>query len=291
MGVRHTLKSIMPEVFYPNYLQYRYKKMFGKELDFKNPITYTEKMQVAKLKRRSPLLTELTDKILVRKWVENRIGNQYLIPVVGGPYADPEMIDFDVLPNKFVIKTNHGSGTNIIVQDKSQMDKTEIKKKLKKYLSCNFAYYSLELQYRDIEPKIYIEKFMLPDGEADLPDYKFFCFNGTVYCLYLMINTFPDHHAANLGIFDREFTLLEYHRGDFKTISHQLEKPDNFDEMIEIAETLSKGFSHVRVDLYNINGKIYFGEMTFTTGGGLFKHEPEEFDRILGEQWDIDSGI
>ena len=291
MGIRHTLKSIMPEVFYPYYLRYRYRKLFGKKLDFNNPVTYTEKMQVAKLRRRNPLLTELTDKILARNWVESRIGAQYLIPILGGPYTDPDMIDFSALPDKFVIKTNHGSGTNIIVKDKSQIDEDEIKKRLKKYLKCNFAYYSFELQYKDIDPMIYIEKYMLPEGATDLPDYKFFCFNGKVFCLYVMINTFPDHHAANLGIFDRDFTLLEYYREDFKTISHQLEKPENYGEMLEIAETLSKGFSHVRVDLYNINGKIYFGEMTFTTGGGLFKHEPEKFDRILGDCWDIDSGI
>ncbi len=129
------------------------------------------------------------------------------------------------------------------------------------------------------------------DGRKSVPDYKFFCFGGKVYCSYVMIDTFPVHSRSRLGIFDREFHLLPYYRSDFEPITGVIAKPQNYEKMIEIAEILAKGFSHVRVDLYNVDGKIYFGEMTFTTGSGLFSYDPDEFDFIKGQQWDLDYGI
>ncbi len=290
-NIAYFIKEYMPEMFYPVFLKYKYKKKTGKDLNLNNPTTYTEKIQAAKLLRRDPLLTELSDKIRVKDWVKDKIGEEYLVQLVAGPYNDPDEIDFSKLPDKYVIKTNHGCGTNIVVTDNAAISEKQIRKQLKKSLKYNFAYHSLELQYKNIKPQIYIEKFIIEDGMDDLPDYKFFCFDGKVYCLYVMINTYPDHHKSKLGIFDRDFNLLPYRRGDFEPITCQIDKPEKYDEMVKLAEILAEGFSHVRVDLYNIEGKIYFGEMTFTTGSGIFRHVPDEFDMILGKQWDLNSGL
>jgi hypothetical protein len=223
--------------------------------------------------------------------VAETIGEEYLVPLLGDIYKAADEIDFDNLPDRFVIKANHGCGFNYLVTDKSKIDINSVKKKVNDWLRVNFAFNSLELQYKFIEPQIYIEKNLLSEDTTDLPDYKFFCFNGKVFCSYTMINTYPIHKNAKLGIFDRNYNLLKYYRSDFSPIEKQIDKPENYEQMIEVAEKLAEGFSHVRVDLYNVKGKIYFGEMTFSTGSGLFKHVPDEFDKILGEQWDLYSGI
>lgn len=290
-NLKYVIKQSMPQVLYPLFLRYKYKKRVGKQLNLTTPITYTEKIQWSKLNRQSPLLTELSDKIKVRDWVANKIGEEYLIPTVGGIYSKAGEIDFESLPDRYVIKTNHGSGTNIIVSDNSRINIESIKATLNSWLEHNFAYNSLELQYKDIEPKIYIEQNIMPEGVSDLPDYKFFCFNGKIFCSYTMINYVFNHKKGKLGFFDREYKLIPYYRADYDPIEEQLSKPENYEKMIEVAEKLSEGFSHVRVDLYNVEGKIYFGEMTFSTCSGYCKFVPEEFDSILGEQWDIHKGI
>ena len=285
------IKKHMPKKCWGMYVSYKYKKIMGKKCNLKNPRTYTEKIQWSKINRNDPMISRLSDKVAVRSWVEENIGGEYLIPTIGKAYSSADDIDYDSLPNSFVIKANHGSGLNVVVDGKKEISFDDIKDKANSWLKQNFAYNSFEMQYKDIRPQIYIEKNLLEDCEGDLPDYKFFCFGGKVYCLYVMINTYPIHTNAKLGIFDKNFNLLPYYRADFTPITKQIEKPANYSKMIEIAEKLSEGFSHVRVDLYNVNGKIYFGEMTFSTGSGLFKHVPEEFDEILGNQWDLESGI
>lgn len=281
----------MPSFLYPYYIDYKYYSCTGKKCNLRDPQTFTEKIQWAKLYRNNPILTDLSDKIIVRRWVKEKIGDEYLVPLVGGIYLNPTQIDFDELPNCFVIKTNHGSGTNIIVNDKNNIDVFEIREKLDKYLKTNFAYNSLELQYKNIKPMIYIEQNLLEGEEKDLPDYKFFCFSGKVFCSYTMIDYVYDHSKGKLGFFDRDYKLMPYYRSDYAPIMEQIPKPKNYEKMVEIAEKLSEGFSHVRVDLYNIDGKIFFGEMTFTTNSGYCKFVPEEFDTILGQQWNLSSGI
>ena len=285
------VKRIMPSIFYPVCLKYQYKRKVGKKLHFRDPINYTEKIQWAKINRRNPLLTQLSDKIEARKWVSSIIGEEYLIPIVGGVYTDAEAIDFDKLPEKYVIKLNTGSGFNIIVSDRAGIDNETAKDSLKKWMNSNYAYNSFELQYKDIVPRIYIEENLLEDDMIDLPDYKFFCFDGKVFCSYTRIKTYEGHDKGEVGFFDRDYNLMPYFRTDHAPIKEQLDKPQNYEKMVEIAEKLSYGFSHVRVDLYNIEGKIYFGEMTFTTSSGYIRFIPEEFDKILGNQWNLNSGI
>ena len=201
-------------------------------------------------------------------------------------YNSAEEIDFDILPQQFVLKCNHGSAYNIIVKDKNTIDKEEICKKLNNWLREDFVFKNgIELHYERIKPCIIAEEYMIHEGMDDLPDYKFFCFGGKVFCSFTIDNIKEKHTEGRLGIFDKEYNLLPYHRADFTPITEQLEKPVNYDKMVELAELLAEGFSHVRVDFYNINGKIYFGEMTFTTGSGRGFFEPDEFDYILGEQW------
>lgn len=289
--LKYEIKSRIPKRLYPLLIEYYYYKRMGKLCNLNNPQSFSEKVQWSKLYRQNPLITNLSDKIRARDWVKEKIGEEYLIPRIGSEYKSLKEIDFDNLPSKFVIKTNHGCGCNILVQDKSFLDIEEAERKMQKWLKHNYAYDLLELQYKNITPRIYIEQNLMSDEKNGLTDYKFFCFSGKVFCLYVMVDGYPEHRNSKLGIFDREFRLMPYTRKDFKPIKEQLQKPQNFEKMVEIAEKMSEGFSHVRVDLYNVEGKIYFGEMTFTTGGGVFKHVPEVFDEILGNQWDIYSGI
>ena len=280
--------STISEIAYPLELKLWYKTVTSKELNLKNPRTFNEKINWAKIYDRNPIKTILTDKVLVRDWVEERIGKEYLIPCFG-QWENPEDIDYDKLPNSFIIKCNHGCGYNILIRDKKKMNVAEIKSRLNIWLKTNYAFVSgLELQYKNIIPQILVEELLPLDENNDLPDYKFFCFDGQVFCSYVRINSQKGHDDGTLGFFDRNFNLMPYFRASYKPmLQNNVEKPQNYQKMVEIAETLSKGFSHVRVDLYNIKGKIFFGEMTFSTASGIGFFEPDDFDLIMGSKWNI----
>ena len=283
--IKYFILKKINKKYYPVILKRMYKKRTGKKLNLENPVTFNEKIQWSKLYDVTPLKTQLADKYLVREWVKEKIGEEYLIPLLG-VWDKFDDIDFDKLPDQFVLKANHGSGWNIIVTDKKQFNRVEAKKKFDRWLNTNFAYLTLEMQYEDIKPKIIAEKYIVNENN-DLPDYKFFCFDGKVFCLYTRINYTFDHSKGQLGFFDRDYKLMPYHRGEYAPIKEQLPKPKNFEKMVELAEILSKGFKHVRVDFYNLNGKIFFGEMTFTTASGFAVFVPEEFDLLLGKQWNL----
>ena len=177
----YIIKKYLPRVFYPLYIEYSYLKIVNRWCNLNNPKTYTEKMQWGKLNRKDSLLGKLSDKIAVRSWVEERIGSEYLIPIIGHPFCSVDEIDFDELPNKYVIKANHGSGFNYVVNNKDEIDVGIVKKKVALWLKHNYAFYSMELHYKDIMPRLYIEQNIIEEGMSDLPDYKFFCFNGKVF--------------------------------------------------------------------------------------------------------------
>lgn len=288
---KYKFKSHIPHSLMPYIICFQYYEKMGKKCNLKYPKTYTEKIQWAKINRDNKTLAMFADKLAVREWVKKSIGEEYLIPIIGNEIVRADDFNVDMMPQSFVIKANHGCGYNLVVDDKDTIDENYVKTIIKKWLAHNFAYELFEMQYSFIEPKIYIEENIRSKKMNDLPDYKFFCFDGKVCCLYYMINTYPDHNKAKLGIYDRNFKLLPYHRADFAPIEENIMPPVNYETMVDIAEKLSKGFSHVRVDLYNVEGKIYFGEMTFSTGGGLFTYVPEIFDTILGNQWNLESGI
>lgn len=262
----------------------KFKSKIGRDLDWNNLQTYTEKMQWEKLYDKNPLKVTLSDKYLVRNWVASKIGDEYLIPLLG-KWDTTKGLDFEKLPNQFVLKTNCGSGDVIIIRDKSKLnnhDKKVIKAKLDYYLTCDFGATSYELHYSLIKPCIIAEKY-IDSSEKDLPDYKFLCFDGKAYYCWVDKGRYSNHSRH---VYDTEWNFQKWNQMyEIRDIS--IPKPQNFDVMLKIARKLSEGFPHVRVDLYNIDGKIYFGEMTFTNGSGFDLIHPYEADLYLGSLWHI----
>jgi len=265
---------------YEEELKLWFKERTGKELDLENPKTFNEKIQWMKLYDSTPLKTQLADKYLVRDWVKEKIGEEYLIPLLG-VYDSFDEIDFEELPNQFALKTNHGSGWNIIIHDVSNLDKKEAKKKFDGWLKRNYAFnYGMELHYMNILPKIICEKYMADLADGDIYDYRFFCFNGVPEFVWVDIGSGTNHHKRN--IYDVNWVLQNY-RVNYPNLEPAPEKPSNFDEMLECVKKLCVDFAFVRVDFYSSNGKVYFGEMTFTPQSGTGKWEDEEQNELYGE--------
>ena len=277
------LKAIKQELAnrYKDQLCDWYKRVTGHYLNLDNPKRFNEKIQWLKLYASTPIKTRLADKFLVRDWVKEKIGEEYLIPLLG-VYDKFEDIDFSKLPDRFVIKCNHGCAYNIIVKDKSQLDLAEVKAKLDKWMSENFAFrWGYELQYRDIPPKIIIEKYIENQlSGGDLYDYKFWCFNGRVE--YIQFLSERNLDGLKMAFYDRNWRKQDFVYS-YPLDAKNIPAPDNLDKMIELAETLSKNFGHVRVDFYRLDdGTIYLGEMTFTSASGLCKWNDEKINRYFG---------
>ncbi len=268
-------------------LQYWMKT--GRRLNLKNPKRYTEKLQWYKLYHRDPLMAQCADKYEVRAYIEKKgLGN--ILNECYGVYQSEDDIDFDVLPEQFVIKaTNGAGGVGIeICKDKSQLDIPKLKKELHRWLKPQKNGGGREWVYYQYKPKLMIEKYLAPGkGENSLVDYKFFCFNGEPYCLYVMNECFTEG-GVRQNIYDLDFNVMPYMREKIKPIHTKINKPDNFDEMIEIARKLSEDFPYVRVDLYDIDGRVLFGELTFFPESGYYDFEPDEFDFVLGEKFKTD---
>lgn len=263
-------------------IQYRIKT--GRKLSLDNPKRFTEKLQWYKLNYRDKLLTQCCDKYEVRKYVEEK-GLGDILNDLYAVYDNVDEIEFDKLPISFAIKVTNGSGTNIFINDKTQMNMEEVKEKLNNWMNIKNCSYGREWCYYDVKPKIIVERLLERDKNNDIPDYKFFCFDGKVYCLYTMIDYVDNHDEGKCGFYTKEFVQMPYSRQEFRPIDKELQKPKNFETMVKYAEILSKGFPHVRVDFYNISGKIVFGELTFYNGSGYSVFSPDEFDFILGEQF------
>ncbi len=263
---------------YPRVLREWYYEYFGKDLHLEHPLTYNEKMQWIKLFDNSELKTRLADKYAVREWVEEKIGREYLIPLLG-VWDSFDEIDFDKLPQRFVLKANHGCGYNYIVPNKEEMDHEEARKKFTEWMAENFAYNSLELQYMDIPHKIIAEEYV-ENGDNELNDYKIFCFNGKAK--YIMFLAERQIHLK-MAFFDLDWNLLPF-TYSYPQYTEKVPRPKKLDEMIQVAERLAEGFNQVRVDLYYLNDDtIKFGEMTMTSASGRCKWDPPEYDEILGE--------
>lgn len=266
-----------------------FENRLGTKLDWNNLRTYSEKMQWEKLFDKNPLKVTLTDKYRVRKWVSDLIGEEYLIPLIG-VWDTVDEINFDSLPNQYVLKTNCASGDVIIIKDKTKVRKKQIaeyKAKLNYFRNMKFGYNTLELHYNEIEPKIVCEQ-LIECADTDLQDYKFLCFDGVpVYC---WVDTGRYHHHKR-NVYNLDWELQDWNQYRYGQSENPIPKPANFDKMVEIAKKLSAGFSHVRVDLYNNEGIIYFGEMTFTNSSGFEKINPPEADLMLGNYWNIDTSI
>ena len=224
----------------------------------------------------------MVDKYEAKRYVSNILGEEYIIPNIG-IYENFSDINFDILPNKFVIKCTHDSGGNIICKDKEQLNLKEVEKKLKHCLERNYFYANREWPYKNVKPRILIEKYMASEEQPELIDYKFFCFNGEPKLIYVS-QGLEQHSTARISFADMNYNMTNFYRNDYKPFEKLPDKPKNFEKMKEFARKLSKGITFIRVDFYEINSKLYFGELTFFPCSGFIPFVPEEYDRILGER-------
>lgn len=274
--------SFLPDKLY---LSLRYRCCMGHWMNWKHPKTFNEKLQWLKLNDCKPEYTQMVDKFAAKNYVAERIGNKYIIPTLA-VWDKVEDIDWNVLPDQFVLKTTHGGGSGgvVICTEKSKLDKEKAIRKLKISMQKNAGYTYREKPYLKVPRKIIAEKFMEEHDAANLPirtdliDYKFFCFNGEPKFLY--ISDSPKHELVFLNT---DWSVAPFKRKDYEPMKITPPRPNNLDEMLEVARRLSKGIPHVRVDLYNINHHIYFGELTFYTCGGLIPFTSEEYDRLIGD--------
>lgn len=264
------------------YIRLLYYANFKHKLALKNPKTYNEKIQWMKLYDRNPLYTQLVDKYKVRDYVKEKIGAEYLIPLYG-VWDSFEEIDFDSLPNEFVLKTNHDSNSVVICKDKNQLDIEAAKQKLTESLNRNYYYQGRQWAYKNVKPKIVCEKYMVDSRTKDTRDYKFYCFHGEPKIMFISSDRGEDTRA---DFFDIDFNFLDVQK-DYKNSENGLDKPINFEKMKEISRVLSAGFPHVRLDYYEIDGKIYFGEFTFYSGNGFSPFHPHEYDELLGSWFTV----
>lgn len=264
------------------YLKILYKHCLKKECNLDNPTTYNEKLQWLKLYDRNDYYTKLVDKYEVKNIVSEKIGEEYLIKNLG-VWDRFEEIDFDKLPDKFVLKCTHDSGGIVICTDKSKFDLKKAQRKINHCLHRNYFLNHREWPYKNIKPRIIAEEYYVDESGKELKDYKFFCFNGKAKILFVATDRPFD---TKFDFFDMDFQHLPIINGHPNS-SVQIKKPKNFDKMIEIVEKLSAGIPHVRVDLYNVNGKIKFGEMTFYHWSGLVPFEPDKWDYKLGKMIEL----
>lgn len=262
------------------FVREKFKKVFGREIDLKNPVTYNEKLQWLKLYDRKPFYSTIVDKYEVKKYIAEKIGEQYIIPTLG-IWEHFDDIDFNALPDKFVLKCTHDSGGLVICTDKSKLDKKAAKKKIEASLKRNYYWQSREWPYKNVKPRIIAEAYMEDSKTKELRDYKFFCFDGEVKALFIATERQKEGEDVKFDYFDTQFNHLPFKQGH-ENADILPEKPKCFDEMIRLAAELSKGIPHVRVDFYEVDGRIFFGELTCYHFGGLMPFEPEEWDYTFG---------
>ena len=269
-----------------SYLKILYKFLLGKNLGLDNPQTFNEKLQWLKLYDRKDIYTTMVDKYEAKKYVANIIGKEYIIPTLG-IYDNFDEIDFDKLPNQFVIKCTHDSGGLVIVKDKNNFNIKDAKKKINKYLKKNYYYSGREWPYKNVKPRIIVEKYMEDNKYHELRDYKVYAFNGECDYVMLCFDRFND--GPKFIYFDRKWNMIkEFSKDGLKygdTI--KVDKPKNLDKMFRFAEILSKGIPFVRVDFYEVNGKLYFGELTFYPSSGFDNTRTIECQKYLDNKLKI----
>lgn len=261
------------------YLSYLYKKITGEKLNLKAPASFNEKLQWLKLYDKNPSYTSLVDKYAVREYVKEKIGDKYLIPLLGGPWYSADEIDFEALPDQFVLKCTHDSGSVIICEDKSKFDISAAKKKLNRCLKIKFFYLAREWPYKNVPPAIIAEKYMTDETGYELKDYKVFTFNGIPKLIQVDYDRFQNHKR---NLYNTEWEYLPAQIQYPTDSSIKIERPKRLEEMLKAAEKLSNGLVHVRIDFYSIEDRLYFGEMTFYHGGGFEIFTPKKFEYEMG---------
>lgn len=269
-------RNMSDEEFYKKY----YRISMGMELNLENPQTYNEKIQWLKLYDRKDLYTQLVDKAEVKRYVADIIGEEYIIPTLG-VYDKFEDIDFSTLPDRFVIKVTHDSGGVVICHNKEEFDIEGARKVINKALKRDYYKDWHEWPYKNVPHRIIIEEYIEIPGTRDLPDYKFFAFDGEVKALFIATERQDHNNETKFDFFDTDFNHLDFTNGH-PNADVLPAKPEHFDEMLEIAAKLSVGMPHVRVDLYEANGKVYFGELTFAHWSGFVPFNPPEWDYTFG---------
>lgn len=262
------------------YLRILYRVRMGEKLNLNNPVTFNEKMQWLKIYQKKNDHSYMTDKARVRDYIEKKIGKEYLIDTVG-IYDSYEDIKFEDLPDEFVVKCTHDSGSVILCNSKEDLIRN--KNKLKKALKRKYYLAGREYSYKGITPRLIIEKKLTNDPDKGLRDYKFYCFNGEPTYLYISEGLLK-HSTARISFYNIDYSLADFCRSDYPRLDYLPEKPVNYEKMLDICKILSEGNPFVRVDLYEVDGKIYFSELTFSPCGGYMPFEPKEYDRILGEK-------
>lgn len=271
------------------YLTRLYRAKVGRPLNLNNPQTFNEKLQWLKIHDRKPIYTVMVDKLAAKDFVAERVGQKYLIRTLG-VWNHFDEIDFSSLPNQFVLKCTHDSGGLVICRDKSNLDIAEVRTKIETSMSRNYYYRYREWPYKDVQPRIIAEEYMEEDGASELSsepvlnDYKLQCFDGKFDNIFVAEGRFSER-GVRYHYFDRNWNYIPYCPYDDIVIDDLKNlRPSSYEEMISIAEELSKGLPELRVDLYEINGKVYFGEMTFYSQSGFDIDITYEADCILGSK-------
>lgn len=261
------------------YLRICYRAAFGKKLNLKDPKGFNEKLQWLKLYDHNPIYTTMVDKSTAKDYVANIIGEQYTIPTYG-VWDKFEDIDFDSLPEQFVLKCTHDSGGLVICKNKAELDMQAAKRKIESSLKRQFYYVGREWAYKDVKPRIIAEKLMTESDVQDLKDYKLMVFGGKVKCSFVCTERHSER-GVHINFYDTDWELMPFER-HYPRSEETIEKPVSYDEMVELAEKLAHKLPFVRVDFYEIQGRPFFGELTLYPGDGFEEFNPEKYDDILG---------
>ena len=277
----YLLLQIAPILSDRFFLKVLFRLRMGYKLNLDNPVTFNEKLQWLKLYNRKPEYTQMVDKVGAKEYVASIIGEEYIIPTIG-VWDRVEDIDWEALPNQFVLKCTHDSGGIVICPDKTKLDISAAKRKLKRGLKRDFYSQNREWPYKDVKRRIIGEVYMVDESGYELKDYKWFCFDGVPKALFIATDRGVKGEETKFDFFDADFNHLPFTNGHPNS-QRPILKPQGFEKMKELAAKLSEGQPHLRVDFYDINGKIYFGELTFYHWSGTTPFEPVEWDYKFGE--------
>ena len=271
---------VLPFISDELYLKIRFRLRMSKKLNLKKPQTYNEKLQWLKLYYRRPEFPMMVDKAAAKQYVASIIGEEHIIPTLG-VYNSVEEIDWNTFPNQFVIKCTHDSGGLIVCKDKGKLDIEKAKKQLSRGLKKTYFWKNREWPYKSVPHRLIAEKYMEDESGYELKDYKFFCFDGEPKALFIATDRGNMNEETKFDFYDIEFNFLPFTNGH-PNAHRTIKKPVGFEKMVDIARKLSKGLPHVRIDLYDVNGHIYFGEITFFHWSGMMPFVPEEWDYKFG---------
>lgn len=278
-------KGLYHRISDEQYIKREFKAKMGYALDLRNPQTFNEKIQWLKLFDRNPLYTPLVDKIAVKEYVADLIGEQYIIPTIA-LWNRPEEINFDKLPNQFVLKVTHDSGGVVICKNKAELEIDKVKKMLRKCLNVDYYLQHREWPYKDVPKRIIAEEYLEDVSGTELKDYKIFTFDGIAKLIQVDYDRFTEHKR---NIYDLDWNILDAEIEYPSDPKHDIPRPHQLERMIELSEIISKGTPHMRTDFYSIGDKIFFGELTFYHGAGLEQFRPASLGQKMGEWINLES--